>query len=154
MSRHSRPILQSNWNAVSHQIWRKCHISVDSGDLNQAPRKQSAVCSTCIVPAPPVNCQFIGMIKNILSTPHLRLLYQSLIEPYLMYNCMVWATPDRSTLLEVLHRLQKRAARITVYAKHRDHSKPIFSKLNILSIYDLSYSDSPLCLQVLEFPFT
>jgi len=31
------------WNAVSRQIWRGCHTSVDSGDLNQAPPKQSAV---------------------------------------------------------------------------------------------------------------
>ena len=23
----------ANWNAVSHQIWRGCHTSVDSGDL-------------------------------------------------------------------------------------------------------------------------
>jgi len=51
----------ANWNAVSRQIWRGCHTSVDSGDLNQAPPKQSAVCSTCIIPALPVNCQFIWM---------------------------------------------------------------------------------------------
>ena len=51
----------ANWNAVSRQIWRRCHTSVDSGDLNQAPPKQSAVCSTCIIPAPPANCQFIWM---------------------------------------------------------------------------------------------
>ena len=51
----------ANWNAVSRQIWRGCHTSVDSGDLNQAPPKQSAVCSTCIMPALPVNCQFIWM---------------------------------------------------------------------------------------------
>ena len=50
-----------NWNAVSRQIWRGCHTSVDSGDLSQAPPKQSAVCSTCIIPAPPMNCQFIWM---------------------------------------------------------------------------------------------
>ena len=49
------------WNAVSRQIWRGCHTSVNSGDLNQVPPKQSAVCSTCIIPAPPVNCQFIWM---------------------------------------------------------------------------------------------
>jgi len=48
-------------NAVSRQIWRGCHTSVNSGDLSQAPPKQSAVCSTCIIPAPPVNCQFIWM---------------------------------------------------------------------------------------------
>ena len=40
---------------------RLCHTSVDSGDLNQAPPKQSAVCSNCIIPALPVNCQFIWM---------------------------------------------------------------------------------------------
>ena len=51
----------ANWNAVSRQIWRGCHTSVDSGDLNQAPPKQSAVCSTCIIPVPPANCQFIWM---------------------------------------------------------------------------------------------
>jgi len=49
----------ANWNAVFRQIWRGCHTSIDSGDLNQAPPKQSAVCSTCIIPVLPVNCQFI-----------------------------------------------------------------------------------------------
>jgi len=48
----------ANWNAVSRQIWRECHTSVDSGDLSQAPPKQSAVCSTCIIPTPPTNCQW------------------------------------------------------------------------------------------------
>jgi len=51
----------TNWDAVSRQTWRGCHTSVNSGDLNQAPPKQSAVCSTCIIPASPVNCQFIWM---------------------------------------------------------------------------------------------
>ena len=32
-----------------------------SSEVNQAPPKQSAVCSTCIIPALPVNCQFIWM---------------------------------------------------------------------------------------------
>jgi len=53
-----------NWNAVSRQIWRGCHISVDSGELSQAPPKQSAVCSTSIIPAPPANCQFIWMASS------------------------------------------------------------------------------------------
>jgi len=37
------------------QIWCGCHTSGDSGDLSQAPPKQSAVCSTCIIPVPPAN---------------------------------------------------------------------------------------------------
>jgi len=48
-------------DTVSRQIWHGCHTSVDSSDLNQVPPKQSAVCSTCIIPAPPINCQFIWM---------------------------------------------------------------------------------------------
>ena len=51
----------TNWNAVSRQIWRGCHTSVDNGHLNQAPPKQSAVCSACIKPAPSAYCQFIWM---------------------------------------------------------------------------------------------
>jgi len=51
----------ANWNAVSRHIWHGCHTSVDSGDLSQAPSKQSAVYSTCIIPAPLANCQFIWM---------------------------------------------------------------------------------------------
>ena len=53
--------MSANWNAVSRQIWRGCHTSVDSGDLSQVPPKLSAACSTCIIPAPLVNCQFICM---------------------------------------------------------------------------------------------
>jgi len=46
----------ANLNAVSHKIRRRCNTSVDSGDLSQALPKQSAVCSTCIISVPPVNC--------------------------------------------------------------------------------------------------
>ena len=45
----------ANWNAVSRQMWRGCHTSVDSGDLNQAPLKH--LHNT----APPAKCQFIWM---------------------------------------------------------------------------------------------
>jgi len=55
----------ANWNAVSRQIWHGCHTSVDSGDLSQVPPKQSAVCSTWIIPAPPANCQLIWMASAL-----------------------------------------------------------------------------------------
>ena len=62
----------ANWNAVSRQIWCGCHTSVDSGDLNEEPPKQSAVCSACIIPAPPANCQFIWMASACgMSAPNL-----------------------------------------------------------------------------------
>ena len=64
----------ANWNAVTRQIWRECHTSVESGDLNQAPPKQSAVCSTYIIPVPPVNCLFFWMASTSrISVTHLTL---------------------------------------------------------------------------------
>jgi len=59
----------TNWNAVSRQIWRGCHTSVDNGHLNQAPPKQSAVCSACIKPAPSAYCQFIWMAAPLAWVP-------------------------------------------------------------------------------------
>ena len=57
MSRHSRPILQR----TGMQSLVRYGADVVSGDLIQALPKQSAVCSTCKIPAPHVNCQFIWM---------------------------------------------------------------------------------------------
>lgn len=75
--------------------------------------------------------------KYILATTHLKILYQSLIEPYLNYCCIVWANPEKTTILEILHKLQKRATRIILYENYRSHTKPLFNKLNIFNIYDL-----------------
>jgi len=79
----------------------------------------------------------MNKVKSTLSTLHLRILYTSLIEPYLNYGSMIWASPEKNTTLEVLHKLQKRAVRIVTYANYRAHSKPIFHNLNILNVYDL-----------------
>jgi len=82
----------------------------------------------------------IGIIdkaKSLLATAHLNMLYLSLIEPYLTYCCIVWASPMKTTSLDVLYKLQKRAARIIMFVHHLAHAEPIFRKLNIFNIYDL-----------------
>jgi hypothetical protein len=76
-------------------------------------------------------------VKNILSSAHLATLYHSLIEPYLHYCCIVWATHSESTLLETLLKLQKRCCRIICYSPPKAHSRPLFTKLRIFTIYDL-----------------
>ena len=77
--------------------------------------------------------------KHIPASSHLKTLYHRLIEPYLNYCCIVcvWASPERTTILEVLHKLQKRAIRIISYANYRAHSEVLFKRLNIFNIYDL-----------------
>jgi len=79
----------------------------------------------------------INKAKYILTSSHLKLLYQTLIEPYLNYCCVIWASTVKNTALETLHLLQKRSVRLISYAKARAHAKPLFHKLNILNIYDL-----------------
>jgi len=37
----------------------------------------------------------MSKITNILSTPHLSILYKSLIEPYLTYSCIIWASTEK-----------------------------------------------------------
>jgi len=79
----------------------------------------------------------INKAKSLLATAHLKMLYLSVIDPYLTYCCIVWASPEKTTSLEVLYKLQKRAARIIMFVHHLTHTEPIFRKLNMLSIYDL-----------------
>jgi len=79
----------------------------------------------------------MNKIKHTLSTAHLKLLYSSLIEPYLNYCCIVWASPVKKGSLEVLYKLQKRSVRVISSAYYRAHTKPLFRKLNILNIYYL-----------------
>ena len=89
----------------------------------------------------------INKAKNVLATAHLKILYLTLVEPYLNYCCIIWASPEKTIVLETLHKLQKRATRIIVYADYRAHSLPLFHRLNILNIYDLCR------MQILTFVF-
>ena len=59
MSRHSRPILQRT--GMQSLVRYGADVTLMSWRLSRAPPTQSAVCSSCIIPAPPANCQFIWM---------------------------------------------------------------------------------------------
>lgn len=89
----------------------------------------------------------LNKVKYLLTTSHLKLLYQTLIEPFLNYCCIIWASPLKNTALETIHLLQKRSVRLISYAKARAHTKPLFYRLDILNIYDLCR------LQILVFVF-
>jgi len=76
-------------------------------------------------------------VKYILNTAHLKLLYHSLIEPYLNYCCIIWANPQKNGSLESIFKLQKRAIRIITYSAFYAHTRSLFHKLSILNIYNL-----------------
>jgi len=52
-------------------------------------------------------------------------------------------SPEKTTSLEVLYKLQKRAARIIRFVHHLTYAEPLFRKLNILLIY-MTYANVKL----------
>ena len=60
-----------------------------------------------------------------------RMLYYTLIYPYLHYGNMVWANTYQSNL-DPLKKLQKKIIRTISFAGFTDHTPPIFKKLSVL----------------------
>jgi len=79
--------------------------------------------------------------RNIISN-----LYYSLIQPYLIYCNIVWASNYQTRLMR-LHILQKRAVRIIAGVPYNSHTSQIFQDLRVLKIDQINKS------QICEFMF-
>lgn len=64
-------------------------------------------------------------------------LYHALIEPYLMYCNIVWATHN-TVVVNSLFLYQKRVVRIISFSYWLSHTKPIFAKYRILTVCDIN----------------
>ena len=81
----------------------------------------------------------IGIIFRssfFLSTSSLRMLYNSMILPYLNYCNLVWGSAYKSNLQRIVI-LQKRVIRIVDKSYYNAHTEPIFKKLNLLKFQDI-----------------
>jgi len=83
------------------------------------------------------NLGVILKIRKNLPQNVLRCLYFSLIHPYYEYCNIVWAI-NRTTVLNDLFVTQKKALRIITNSDWNCHTKPLFDKLHILSIFSLN----------------
>jgi hypothetical protein len=82
---------------------------------------------------------YIGLLYRyslILPRPILKLIYDAYINSKINYCVEVYGTASK-TALKNLHILQKRAVRSISNAPSQAHSDPLFTKLNILHIYNL-----------------
>ena len=84
----------------------------------------------------------LNKLKHILPKNVLRMLYCSLILPYLNYSLLAWGFD-----LVRLNKLQKRAIRTITCSKYNAHTEPIFRKLNLLKLEDI------FTLNLLKFYF-
>ena len=75
-------------------------------------------------------------------------LYYSFIYPYLYYCNIIWGHAAKCHLLKLLN-IQKRAVRIILNKGYRNHSLPLFTELNILSVFEIAIYCK--CLFMFEF---
>ena len=79
----------------------------------------------------------MGRISKILPRDILRMLYFSLIYPYLIYCCIIWGSAS-ATALHKLEVLQNRAVRIINRSPFRATVSPIYKQLNLLKLNDIT----------------
>ena len=83
------------------------------------------------------NVGIIAKIRHLLPPDQVRMLYLTLVEPYMSYCCIVWADVDKTLCLDRIHKIQKRYCSLIAFSDFRAHSAPLFKKLKVLNIYNL-----------------
>ncbi len=78
----------------------------------------------------------INMSKHVLDKTNLKILYYSLVHPYLLYGIRLWGNAMQKHIgkLEIM---QKKAIRAIVGAGYNAPSSPIFKELKIVKLKDL-----------------
>jgi hypothetical protein len=79
----------------------------------------------------------INKIKCFIDAKTRKNLYCTLVLPYINYGNVVWASTYHSKLNKVF-KLQKRMVRIIANVGYLSHTQPLFSKYDILSIFELN----------------
>lgn len=87
-------------------------------------------------------------IRHFVPLSILKQLYYTLIYPHLTYAVITWGNTYPSTLTPLIT-LQKKALRIMTFSDFRAHSSPLFQRLDILKLNDLTYLNN--CLFMYDF---
>ena len=96
----------------------------------------------------------INKITSLISATARWLLYCTLVLPYIQYFNIIWAK-TYSTNLEKIFKLQKRMIRIIANVGFRDHTKTLFFKLKLLTVYDINrYKTGSFIFRCINYPYT
>ena len=74
--------------------------------------------------------------KNVPSTDQLKTIYNSMFHPYIEYGNILWGSA-KTTILNPVEVLQKKAIRLLSNSGYNTPTKPIFKVKNILQVRDL-----------------
>ena len=103
---------------ITHKLSWKPHIAI--------------VCSKMST-----NIGIIAKVRHLLPQSHVRLLYLTLVQPYMNYCCIVWAGTDKTDDLDRIHKIQKRYCRLIAFSNTRAHAAPLFKILKFFTIYQM-----------------
>ena len=78
----------------------------------------------------------LNKTMHVLDCQALHILYQSLVEPHMLYCCQIWGGTYQSRLKK-LFLLQKKAVRIIYNLNYHDHTSVFFHSSKILKLHDL-----------------
>ena len=79
----------------------------------------------------------IAKARHYLPLKTLQNIYYTMIYPYLIYCNAVW-TNTYPTRLRPIYMIQKKIVRIMTFSKYREETRPIFTSLKLLNIYELN----------------
>ena len=79
----------------------------------------------------------LSKVRYLVPSNLTRMLYLSLVEPYLNYCNLVRASSSNTVILNKILNIQKRFCRLMTFSNYLAHSKPLFIQLFILPIYEI-----------------
>ena len=76
--------------------------------------------------------------RNYCPSTILKSLYHSIFSSHLSYGLPVWGYADE-IYIKKINIIQKKAIRAITFSKYREHTSPLFKKMEILKLNDLTY---------------
>ena len=82
------------------------------------------------------NIGVLNRVKHILNRGTLKILYSTMIQPYLLYCVLLWGNASLLAL-DKIEKLQKRAIRLVSGSSYLAHTSPLFTRLSLLQLRDI-----------------
>ena len=79
----------------------------------------------------------IAKIRHFTTLNALKLLYDALVDPYLIYGNLIWGNTYKKRIQKSIN-IKKKSVRLMTFKSYLEHSEPIFKELKILDIYKIN----------------
>ena len=78
----------------------------------------------------------LSKVRHYVPEHELISVYHAIFSSHMTYGCQIWGQNSSSCHFKKIYQLQKKAIRIITFSGYKDHTEPLFKKLNILKLED------------------